>query len=254
MSVNSDCRAVPLCYMVGLTVSPFGPDVPWGPGRPLSPFSPCSPGGPMRPIRPGCPFSPLAPGSPRRPGKPGGPCRRRRRKEEERRETVRRWWRRQEMRKTEDEERDDGWDGGVGGKDCCVIKMNWTTYFTVHQSAESMYTWRYNNIVVLPEVQEVLSVQKVLEILAHPETKFVTHLPRWTSNTPCNKCCIHITYYLWHMSSGHINKYKNKSKSLLTTDPGSPLRPSVPGFPGTPWGPTGPVFPGGPTAPGSPCE
>lgn len=251
MSVNSEGWAVPLYHMVGLTVSPFGPDVPWGPGRPLSPFSPCSPGGPMRPIRPGCPFSPLAPGSPRRPGKPGGPCRRRRRKEEERRETVRG---RQEMRKTEDEERDDGWDGGVGGKDCCVIKMNWTTYFTVHQSAESMYTWRYNNIVVLPEVQEVLSVQKVLEILAHPETKFVTHLPRWTSNTPCNKCCIHITYYLWHMSSGHINKYKNKTKSLLTTDPGSPLRPSVPGFPGTPWGPTGPVFPGGPTAPGSPCE
>ena len=67
----------------GRTVSPFGPDVPWGPGRPLSPFSPCSPGGPMRPIRPGCPFSPLAPGSPRRPGKPGGPCRRRRRKEKE---------------------------------------------------------------------------------------------------------------------------------------------------------------------------
>lgn len=198
MSVNSDCRAVPLYHMVGLTVSPFGPDVPWGPGRPLSPFSPCSPGGPMRPIRPGCPFSPLAPGSPRRPGKPGGPCRRRRRKEEERRETVRRWWRRQEMRKTEDEERDDGWDGGVGGKDCCVIKMKWTTYFTVHQSAESMYTWRYNNIDILPEVQEVLSVQKVLEILAHPETKFVTHLPRWTSNTQCNKCCIHITYYLWH--------------------------------------------------------
>lgn len=59
-----------------------------------------------------------------------------------------------------------------------------------------MYTWRYNNIDILPEVQEVLSVQKVLEILAHPETKFVTHLPRWTSNTLCNKCCIHITYYL----------------------------------------------------------
>lgn len=116
MSVNSEGWAVPLYHMVGLTVSPFGPDVPWGPGRPLSPFSPCSPGGPMRPIRPGCPFSPLAPGSPRRPGKPGGPCRRRRRKEEERRETVRRWWRRQEMRKTEDEERDDGRDGGVGGK------------------------------------------------------------------------------------------------------------------------------------------
>lgn len=51
-----------------------------------------------------------------------------------------------------------------------------------------------------------------------------------------------------------MNNYKNKSTCLLTTDPGSPLRPSVPGFPGTPWGPTGPVFPGGPTAPGSPCD
>lgn len=42
------------------------------------------------------------------------------------------------------------------------------------------------------------------------------------------------------------------SPSRLTTEPGSPLRPSGPGFPAGPAGPTGPVFPGAPTAPGSP--
>lgn len=94
-----------------------------------------------------------------------------------------------------------------------------------------------------------LSVQQVQELLAHPETGTYLagggHLMHYAANN-----IVLVTSDIVKGSFGQIKK----SNSLLTTDPGSPLRPSVPGFPGTPWGPTGPVFPGGPTAPGSPCK
>lgn len=65
-------------------------------------------------------------------------------------------------------------------------------------------------VLVVPEVQEVLSVLLDLEILVHPETQKQTQ-QRFT-----------------------IKLGSGLSNILLTTDPGSPRSPSVPVFPGVP--------------------
>lgn len=125
----------------------------------------------MRPIRPGCPFSPLAPGSPRRPGKPGGPCRRRRerRGEEEDSEEVVEESRnmkreRERMEEMEDRKRNGGLnEKAVDAKNCCS---------KLFYRMECMS--KCKGIAILQEVQVVLSVQQVLEILAHPETQLAT--------------------------------------------------------------------------------
>lgn len=126
---------------VKLTGSPLAPVDPWGPGRPLSPFSPCSPGAPIRPIRPWCPFSPLAPGSPCRPGKPMGPCRLRKGKDGNSEERVAKRKRYEKKRLT--------------------VKF---TFFKERKETK-------RGVIVLPQVQVVLSAQQVLEILVHPKTQ-----------------------------------------------------------------------------------
>lgn len=59
-------------------------------------------------------------------------------------------------------------------------------------------------------------------------------------------------YFLLNFQRNITKLDYHSADTLLTTAPGSPLRPSGPCFPAVPCGPTAPVLPGGPKAPDSP--